>query len=1192
MKKNLLTLLSLVIVGVVYGQRLPQDTSLSAYTNQTNIQALNSITLKNGFHIPPPAAGKSVTISIAGFQTLVSKPTAGQNYILTKTFRSPGVTMATLNAQRTIGDENQTIQYFDGLGRPSQTIQLMASPTYKDIVQYIEYDGFGRESKKYLPYGEKDGQGSFRDGAKANQTAFYKEGAGWDGAVKKTDNPYAVTVFENSPLNRVQQQGAPGVAWQPAADRNRVAAGSDAGRTVMTEYGTNGTDDVRMWTMNSTNNGATVGYYTAGKLYKTVVKDENWINKNAANVAPSKTGTVEEFKDFENRVVLKRIWESETKALNTYYVYDDFGDLRYVIPPGFPVVAAGLTEAAAGDFHELVYAYRYDGRHRLTEKKIPGKGWEWLVYNANDQLILTQDAVQRAKPAKEWNYTKYDAFGRTVSTGTYRRTYSSQAEAQKSADSVKIYWEDRTVQAKGEGQLKYTKYTNNSFPKASGKITPMTVNYYDDYLFESADTTGLSFSGVKKSDKLKGLATGTRIFKDDGTEGLLSVLYYDDYGRVIESVSQHHLKGTDRVINTYNFPGELVRSERIHRPAAGQATTLITSNRYDHVGRLVETKKRVNTQSEIIQSRLAYNEIGQLKGKSQHSENGGGSFWNTTGLSYNERGWQSRVTSPFFTYQLNYNQNGTSVLGNAQYNGNVAQQLWGNRSTTNKTFTYGYDILNRLVSGVSTDSVKMKEVIGYDDMGNIRSLIRDDGTATTYAYNNGNKSNRLSALTGGIKGNYTYDENGNAKTDRFGLSYTYNDMNLPRTVKRTTGTDQVDVSYLYDAKGAKLRKISSREGTRDYIGGIEYGANGIERIATEEGYLLKTGTDYAYYYNVMDHLGNVRTVLYRNPGTGKVEPIQKQDYYPFGKTRGILSGGNNKYLYNGKEVQQDIGDQLDYGVRLYDAEIGRWNVVDKLSQVYSEVSPYSYALGNPIKFIDQDGNFIRDKEGRIIAVPKRDENGNVLIRRADQTGALYMAYTIRTDKNRPVEAWKLVGGEDAPEYNYEGGNSLKEQGDFDLSSNCYGFVLTGGQFYIPLYDEFDGGQVVYKSNTNEGLKALRQILQDENYKVYDGAYPLSEAWDKYSGGFNGHHIFKRENKLWKAKHGYFKDIYEGTNIKFAAQRKGNTDNMSFFPFLDLSQNREYTGMINPEEGLRFSGDAVRTLGFSALLNIINSYLNN
>lgn len=233
MKKNLLTILSLAAVGFVYGQRLPQDTILSAYTNQTSIRALNSITLKNGFYIPAPAAGKSVTISIAGFQTLVSRPSAGQNYILTRTFRSPGVNMTTLNAQRTIGDENQTIQYFDGLGRPSQMVQLMASPNYRDIVQYIEYDGFGRESTKYLPH-VKDTvkNGSFYAVAKADQLAYYAATNTWDAAVVKTVNPYSVTVFENSPLNRVKEQGAPGAAWQPLP-----AAGT--GHTVKTDYGTN-----------------------------------------------------------------------------------------------------------------------------------------------------------------------------------------------------------------------------------------------------------------------------------------------------------------------------------------------------------------------------------------------------------------------------------------------------------------------------------------------------------------------------------------------------------------------------------------------------------------------------------------------------------------------------------------------------------------------------------------------------------------------------------------------------------------------------------------------------------------------------------------------------------------------------------------------------------------------------------------
>ncbi|MCT1527060.1 DUF6443 domain-containing protein, partial [Sphingobacterium hotanense] len=76
------------------------------------------------------------------------------------------------------------IQYFDGLGRPIQTVQVMASPTYQDIVQHVEYDGFGRESVKYLPYAEKAGlvgsnNGSFKANAKSQQKAFYAVSGSW-----------------------------------------------------------------------------------------------------------------------------------------------------------------------------------------------------------------------------------------------------------------------------------------------------------------------------------------------------------------------------------------------------------------------------------------------------------------------------------------------------------------------------------------------------------------------------------------------------------------------------------------------------------------------------------------------------------------------------------------------------------------------------------------------------------------------------------------------------------------------------------------------------------------------------------------------------------------------------------------------------------------------------------------------------
>ena len=109
-------------------------------------------------------------------------------------------------------------------------------------------------------------------------------------------------------------------------------------------------------------------------------------------------------------------------------------------------------------------------------------------------------------------------------------------------------------------------------------------------------------------------------------------------------------------------------------------------------------------------------------------------------------------------------------------------------------------------------------------------------------------------------------------------------------------------------------------------------------------------------------MGNTRVVLDQQG-----EVLQTNSYYPFGINIESLTTNNqtlstkNLYLYNGKELQEDFNlNWHDYGARMYDAQIGRWHVIDPMAESYLSWSPYNYTMNNPIMFIDPNGMFVDD----------------------------------------------------------------------------------------------------------------------------------------------------------------------------------------------------------------------------------------
>ena len=810
------------------------------------------------------------------------------------------------------------VSYGDGFGGVSQKIHVGITPQGKDLTESYEYNSLGNLQSRTLPVPV------LSEGASGNYKQILKSAQEYYGH----SNVCSRFAYEASHRSLLLKEFGVGDEW--------------TGKAVSKKYSCN-LESIPVQRCKR---------YLVSDGGELVESDSPYADGSLRGIrSEDEDGNMHwEFYNSENQLVLSRILDGDT-FFDTYFVYDEYGNLVFVLPPGYQ---------DHPDLDLYAYIYRYDYLDRLVYKKLPGCAPSYLVYDAAHRLVFSQDGCQRNDSL--WSFFVYDVYGRVVVEG---ECSNSDKHVRTAGETVVL-----GTLMEGDTGLAYSGY-QSSFDLVDPCV--YVVNYYDTYDFRTRN--GFSaYNFPEGTVSATGNLTGSILCTHGSSGFIYSADYYDINKRIVKSLSSRVNGGMDTYATEYSFQGRPLSVLHTHTDSSGYSLTERYTYTYDHSSRLTRVSHQYDNNPSVLLLEHAYDELGRLQ--TDKLDNG----IYATDYAYNIRNWLTGIEGGKFSQSLHY----TDGLGVPCYNGNISSMTWkSGAGATPRGYKFSYDRLGRLTDAeygegpsLSVNTNRFNEqVTGYDKMGNILGLKRYGQTSATgydviddlslsYAGNRLKKVTDRSTTPAFNNGfefkdgidlptEYEYDENGNLTKDlnKNITAIQYNCLNLPSRVMFANGNS---ISYLYDAAGRKLRTVHVLEGdsvTTDYCGNVVY-ENGVPQILlTEVGYVSLT--DGKYHYYLKDHQGNNRVVVDEE---GTVEEVNH--YYPFG---GVFSSTRDAqpYKYNGKELDRKGGlDWYDYGARMYDAALGRFMKTDRFSEKYVSLSPYQYGANNPVNNIDVNGDSI------------------------------------------------------------------------------------------------------------------------------------------------------------------------------------------------------------------------------------------
>ena len=689
------------------------------------------------------------------------------------------------------------VEYFDGLGRPFQTVLKKVTASSSNLVTLQEYDVAGRAANSWLP---------IVSSAEYVAPASFKSSA--PGNYGNDSRPYGQPVYEASPLNRTVKEYGPGAAWH-------------GGHSVNTDYLANSTANAQLNCINYSVSSAGAltsnGSYASGQLSVVKTTDED------LNVSYT-------FTDKMGHVVLSRQMKgSETH--DTYYVYDDKSNLCFVLQPMYQ---------SSANLDQYAFQYKYDGRNRCIWKKLPGAGYMEMVYDNADRLVFSQDGNQRALTSGNWTYYKYDGLNRLTEQGTctnkvttsgtnvlVQHFYDSYAFRSQAGFNNSNFPDDAS--GNGKGALTASVATVLG---SSNKI--YTAYYYD----------------------IKGRVVKTVQSNPLGGYDVAATVY--TFTNKPATVTHTHTasgKTTRTEVYTYSYD-HADRLLKVEHTLGGTKITL-ADYAYDNLGRLQSKSLHGSATNKLT---YAYNVRGWLTGisgskftQNLYYNNGNGTAKYNGSIS--SMTWKAGNESTIRGYKFTYD--GLSRLMNATYGETAGINTNTNRFSENVT---GYDKNGNIKTlqrygQTAASSYGLIDNLTFTLAGN--QLSRVDDAAAASAYNGGFEFKDGVKQAN----EYTYDSNGNLTKDlNKGIStITYNVLNLPNMVTFSDGST-IAYTYGADGTKLKtVHKTGSTTTTTDYCGNVVY-ENGVQKLLlTDEGYV--TLSDGKYHYYLKDHQGNNRVVI-------------------------------------------------------------------------------------------------------------------------------------------------------------------------------------------------------------------------------------------------------------------------------------------------------------------------------------------